>query len=110
MAITQVEISQDNKYNDSDLLPVHSQLVFLVNATWTTSAPDNLYVGIFDDTDTLLDTYKCIPYSDIQANVRQFAFIASEPVRSMMEPFDDTLQAVDTLVHIPEMTKVLRLR
>ena len=110
MAITLIEISQDNKYNGSDLLPVHSQLVFLVNATWTTAAPDNLYVGIYDESDTLLDTYKCIPYSDILTNVRQFAFIASESVRSMMESFDDTLQAVDTLVHIPEMTKVLRFR
>jgi hypothetical protein len=112
MAITLINIDQDNKDGVSDLLPAHSKLVFLIDVEYTGAAPDRLDVEIYDTDDTLLETYNAIPFDDLLGTpaTRQFAFVADGIVRGLMEEFDDTFQLFDTLVSIPEMTTRLRLK
>jgi uncharacterized protein (TIGR02145 family) len=109
MAITSITISQDNIFNDSDLLPIHSPLIFIVDVVYTGTAPDTLKVGIYEDS-ALIETYKCIPYVDLTSTLRQFMFIADEPIRCLMGGFDDFLQVTDTLEYVEDITKVLTLR
>lgn len=110
MAITSITISQDNIFIGSNLLPIHSPLVFIVTVIYTTTAPDILKVGIYDDTSTLLDTFKCIPYEDTNSTTRKFIFIANEVIKGLMNGFDDELINLNQLTYIENITKVLRLR
>jgi len=109
MAITDISISQDNKVSDSNLIPVHSPVIFIVDVTYTGLVPDTLNVELYDKDDVLIDTYKCIPYLDLLATLRQFIFIADEPIRSLMEGFDDFAQLNETFVPVPDITKVFKL-
>jgi hypothetical protein len=110
MAITDITITQDNVINGSNLLPIHSPLAFIADVTYSGTTPDVLYVQIRDDTDTLIDTWKAIPYKDLLATVRQFVFIANDPVKTLMEDFCDTFQLDATFEHIEEITKILKIR
>lgn len=109
MAITNITISQTNEYNGSNLLPVHSPLIFKADATYTGTPPDVLLLDIINDGE-VLGTYKCIPGDDLTASVRQFIFIADGLVKGFMSDFDDTSQLNETFQHIPEMTKVLDVK
>jgi hypothetical protein len=108
MAIISIEIVQDNKVGNSDLVPIHSPLIFLINATYNVSIPDYILVDIKEDS-TVLSTWKCIAYKDLSTSVRQFAFIANEPVLSQMESFEDFAQLENSLEFVENITKVLEL-
>lgn len=93
MAITSITVIQDNKVSSKPLLSVHNPLVFIVEANYTSTAPDTLYVSESVNS----GVYSCIPCSDPQAGKRQFMFIASEVensiIRGLMGEFDDIIQA-----------------
>ena len=89
MAITSITVIQDNKVSSKPLLSVHNPLVFIVEANYTSTAPDTLYVSESVNS----GVYSCIPYSDPQSGKRQFMFIADEIIRGLMQEFDDTVQA-----------------
>jgi hypothetical protein len=110
MAISDITISQDNVVNGSNLLPIHSTVTFLADVTYSGLTPDVIHVEVRDDTDTLIDTWKAIPYKDLLATVRQFAFVANDPVKSTMLGFDDFFQLIDTLEYAEDITKVLKIR
>jgi hypothetical protein len=113
MSITAINISQDNIINGSDLLPVQSPIAFIVDVTYTDVVPDDLTVEIYSTDGVnmeLLDTYRAIPYKDPLTTVRQFAFKASEPIKSLMGPFDDIVQNTDTLINITDITKRFLLK
>lgn len=110
MAITNITLSQDNVVNGSNLEPVHSTLSFIADITYTGGIPSVIHVEIRDGTDTLLETYKAIPYKDLLSTLRQFVFIADGPVKSIMESFDDFFQLDDSLVFVDDITKVLKIR
>jgi len=92
MAITSITVIQDNKVDSCPLLSVHNPLVFIVEANYTSTAPDTLYVSESINS----GIYSCIPYSDPQAGKRQFMFIADEIIRGLMGDFDDIIQAGTT--------------
>lgn len=110
MAITNISISQDNKVGESNLIPVHSPVIFIVDVTFTGLVPDTLKVQILDINDVLIDTYKCIPYKDLLATLRQFIFIADQPIRGLMEGFDDFAQLNETFIPVPDITLQLKLK
>lgn len=110
MAITDISITQDNIVSGSNLLPVHSTLSFIADVTYSGTTPDVIHVEIRDDTDTLIDTWKAIPYKDLLATLRQFVFIANDPVKSIMSEFDDVFQLDTTTVNIEDITKILKIR
>lgn len=110
MAITDITISQDNVVNGSNLEPVHSTLVFIADVTYTGGIPEVIHVEIRDDADTLLETYKAIPYKDPLSTVRQFVFVADGPVKSIMESFDDFFQLNESLIFVDDITKMLKVR
>jgi hypothetical protein len=109
MAITAVNIAQNNIVGDSNLMAVHSPLIFLINASYSGASPENFYCKVYDEDDTLLGTFKCIPYLDILATLRQFMFIADSILRGFMYDFSDELQSAGSLEHIEDMTKIFKL-
>lgn len=110
MAITNINIVQDNLVNGSNLLPVHSPLSFIIEAVYTAVAPDVLLVEVYDADDNLLESARCIPYTDPTETTRQFVFKASRLIRSLLENFDDIFQANESFVNVPEITKELKLK
>ena len=110
MAITGVSISQNNIVSGSNLIPIHSPVIFIADVTYSGLLPNILNVQILDDTDTLLETYKAIPYRDPLATVRQFMFVAGEPIRSLMNGLEDFFQLDDTLEYVDDITKVIKLK
>lgn len=110
MAINEIEITQSNVVEGSNLLPIHSDLVFIADVTYEGQTPDIVHVEIRDINDTLLETYKAIPYKDLLSTLRQFVFVANEPIKSLMGLFDDFSQLNDTLLPVPDITKELKIR
>ena len=97
MAISAINISQDNIVSGSNLMPVHSPFVFIAEATYSGSVPTDLYVIVYDLTGGILGQYKCIPHEDPLATVRTFLFDSAQFLRSFMEDIDDELQLNQTL-------------
>lgn len=108
--ITGISISQDNKIGDSDLLAVHSPLIFLIDVTYTGLIPDILYCDIYNEDSELLGSFKCIPYKDLLPEIRQFMFIADGFLRGYMEGFDDFVQTEYSLVYVEDITKIFELK
>lgn len=109
MAITDITISQDNIVNGSNLMPVHSTLVFLVDVTYTGVDPTNILVDIIHDSE-VLETYKCIPFKDPLSNIRTFAFVANDVMKGLMGEFDDFAQLDETLEYVEGRTKLFTLK
>lgn len=109
MAITGISISQDNKVIDSNLVPIHSPVIFIADVTYTGLVPEVLNVEISDSTG-LLDTYRAIPYADPLATVRQFAFIANTAIKGLMDSFEDFHQLNETFLPVPDVTKEFTLK
>lgn len=108
MAISNINISQNNVYNGSNLLPIHSDLTFLVDATYSGDVPNVILVDIIHDSE-VLSTYRLIPYRDSLSTVRTFAFKAGV-IKGLMNDFNDEYQLNETLVYINDMTKVFTLK
>lgn len=109
MAITNIEIVQDNIVGDCDLLSVASPLVYLVNATYTGAVPDVIYARLFDG-ETDLGYYKCLPWKDLSSTVRQFWFRADEILRQYVPLLEDVTQSDNTLIEINGAVKGLTLK
>lgn len=110
MAITAIEITQDNIVSGSDLLPVHSPLVFIAKVTYNTSIPDYVLVDIIDEYSIVLETLRANPYQDLSATEREFYFIADEVLRSKMNDFDDFAQTTATLQYVTDITKLFTIK
>ena len=109
MPLSLIEISQDNIYNDSDLMPVHSTLVFLVDVTYSGSIPEYIYCDVYNEDSELLGTFKCIPNRDKTLTKREFAFVADEVLRGFMNSYDDFVQSDYSFVSVPDITKFFTL-
>lgn len=111
MAVTLLTVIQDNKViSGSDLLCVHSPLIFIIDAEYTGTAPDAIYVKVQDvPAYTLLGTYKLIPYLDTSSTHRQFIFIADAIIRGLMEDFPDFVQSGQSLVPVADIIKKFSL-
>jgi hypothetical protein len=109
MAITNISIYQDNSVGDSNLIPIHSPVIFLIDVTFNASTPEAIYVDILNSSMVVIDTYRCIPFRDKSATIRQFMFIANDPIKSIMNGFGDTLQLSDILEFVPDITLNLLL-
>lgn len=110
MAVSSIDMVQDNITGESNLMCVHNPLVFVFNATYSGTAPTLIYCQIYDEDSVLLGTYKCIPYAEVSGLIRQFIFNADSILRGLMEDFDDFYQASGTMVYVEGMTKVFTLR
>jgi hypothetical protein len=109
MAINSITISQDNKVNGSDLLPVHSTLVFLADVNYTGEYPLSILVDIIEDGD-ILETFRASVNTDLLANLRQFYFVANDVIKGLMGSFDDFAQLNDTLAYVNDITKTVTLK
>ena len=110
MSISAYDMVQDNITNDSNLVSVHNPLVFKINVTYSSTAPEILYCKIYDDSSTLLGTFKCIPWQDILATVRQFIFVADGILRGLMDDFDDFQQSSGSIQYCDGMTKFFNIQ
>lgn len=109
MAVTALNISQDNIEGDSNLMAVHSPLIFLINVNYTGTAPDTIYCDVYDSDDVDLGRFKCIPYYDLTSALRQFMFIADSILRGFMDTFEDIVQSGGSLEYIENITKEFKL-
>lgn len=109
MAITAIDIYKDNKVGNCDLLNVASPLVFLVDVTYATAPPDNLYARLYDKDDVKLGVYRCMPLKDLSNVIRRFAFYSDEILRQYIPPLDDFTQSSGTLVAIPDAVKQFKI-
>ncbi len=89
--ITTLTIFQDNIEGESNLMPVHSPLVFLVDADFTGEVPDYIYCHIYH-AGILLNTFKCIPYKLVSSGKYRFMFIADSILRGYMDDYADFYQ------------------
>ncbi len=107
MAISTLTIIQDHVIPAaSDLLCVHSPLVFIIDAEYSGVAPDYIYASIYDVPGTnFIDKFKMIPYLDVSSTHRQFIFISDSIVRGLMEDFPDFVQTGESLVIVEDITK-----
>ncbi len=111
MAITSITITQDNIVNGSNLVPIHSPVVFLAEVVYTgLTPPDFLYIDILDKDSNLLDTVKSFKESDQSSTISTYSFIANDFVKSVMPDFGDFDQTNDTLVYCENMTKQLYVK
>lgn len=103
MAITAIEIIQDNLVNGCELLSVHNPLVFIARATFTGDKPDYLYVNINSV------QYKAIYLRDESLTERDFYFIADEVLRKELGKIEDINQTTDTILSISNLSKELTI-
>lgn len=106
--ITTLTIFQDNIEGESNLMPVHSPLVFLIDADYTSTAPDYIYCKLYYN-ETLLNTFKCIPYELIIPGEMRFMFIADSILRGYMDSYDDFYQDEDIAYVAENITKKFTL-
>jgi len=99
MAAVAISIEQDNSIGGVYLMSIHNPLVFIVKATYTSTAPDVIYAKINSV------VYNCIYYSDESATERLFYFIADEILRSNLGHLTDRAQTADTILHIDDLSK-----
>ena len=107
--ITGISVYQDNKIGNSDLLPVHSPLVFLIDVSYSGAAPNDLYAILKDENDLELATFNCIPYRDVLATVRRFAFVANDLIRGYMDGFDDEVTTAFSIAYVNGITKIFKV-
>jgi hypothetical protein len=108
MSVEAVTIFQDNitGRNGSDLLAVHSPLIFIADAEYSGSPPDYLYVHIYDVPGLVyLGSFKMIPYKDTSGTHRQFMFISDSILRGLMEDFPDFVQTGESFDIVEDITK-----
>lgn len=106
--ISSLNLIQDNKVVNSDLMAIHSPFIFLVDAIYTGEVLF-IYCKIYNESDQLLNTFKCIPYKDITATQRRFMFVANSILQGEMEGFEDFAQSVGSFVPVPDITKKFKL-
>ena len=103
MAITDINVVQDNIVGDCNLLAIHSPLSFIIDVTWNTDLPE-LFVDDMNLTEEVLETFRCIFYRDLTATVREFIFIAStgkeSVLRGYMTEYNDFLQTAGTIERV----------
>lgn len=107
--ITGISVYQDNKIGNSDLLPVHSPLVFLIDVSYSGAAPNDLYAILKDENDVELATFNCIPYRDVLSTVRRFAFVANDLIRGYMDGFDDEVTTAFSIAYVNGITKIFKV-
>jgi len=111
--ITNLYITQSNTTEDSNLVAIHSPLVFIVDATYTGAPPDigEVRVSIYDgwDYDNLLDAFICNVLEDPYPGVRRFYFRADSVLRGWMDGFDDNFQSDGSFLFVDEITKQFRI-
>jgi hypothetical protein len=110
MAIISINITQDNIVNGSNLMPIHSPLIFLADVTYSGLTPDILLIDVIDENSVVLDTFRAIPYKDLLLNCRQFMFIADKVLRGYMDEFDDIVQTANSLIHVAAITKQFTIK
>ena len=103
MAITDIDVIQDNIVGDCNLLAIHSPLSFIIDVTWDTDLPE-LFVDVMNLTEEVLATFRAIFYRDLTATVREFIFVAStgkeSVLRGYMTEYNDFLQTAETIERV----------
>jgi len=109
MAIDSISIIQNNKVGDSNLLPIHSPLSFLIDVEYSGEYPTELYVDIISNSN-VIGNYKAIPFKDVLGNVRRFIFVATDVLKGIMADFDDTFQVLNSLVPLENITRLITIK
>lgn len=106
---SKIDIVQNNVTELTNLLSVHNPISFLANVTYVGQAPEHITVFLSDENNNELGTFSAIPYKDINANTRQFIFIADKIIRSYLDDFYDYRSELNVIEFVPNITKVMNI-
>ena len=106
---SKIDIVQNNVTELTNLLSVHNPISFLANVTYIGQAPEHITVFLSDENNNELGTFSAIPYKDINANTRQFIFIADKIIRSYLDDFYDYRSELNVIEFVPNITKVMNI-
>ena len=106
---SKIDIVQNNVTELTNLLSVHNPISFLANVIYVGQAPEHVTVFLSDENNNELGTFSAIPYKDIDANTRQFIFIADKIVRSYLDEFYDYRSELNVIEFVPNITKVMNI-
>jgi hypothetical protein len=106
--ITGLEIVQNNIVGTVNVMAVHNDLVFLIDATYTGNAPDFIYCVVIVDNEQQL-VARCLYHSDITESIRRFIFVADEIIKGFMPSFDDFVQESGSFIECTNISKELTL-
>ena len=106
--ISELNITQSNIEGVVNVMAVHNDLVFLIDATYSGDIPTSIYCSVkVDGVERLLA--RCLYKKDISENVRQFIFVADEILRGMMPDYSDFTQGAGTFVEVTNISQVFSL-
>ena len=106
---SKIDIVQNNVTELTNLLSVHNPISFLANVIYVGQAPEHVTVFLSDENNNELGTFSAIPYKDIDANTRQFIFIADKIIRSYLDEFYDYRSELNVIEFVPNITKVMNI-
>lgn len=110
MAVTSIEIVQDNVIGDVNLMAAHNPLVFIARATWDTEAPEEIFAYVIYDIYANADKYRAIFYQDYSETERDFLFIADEPIRKRLEDVEEYDQSVNQIISVINLSEEITIR
>lgn len=94
MAITKLEIIQDNIVSNVKWLTINNRLCFICSATYTGVTPSSITVYLMVGQGAVSQQYKAIPLKDISSTERYFIFFAEPYIKAFIPPFEDQLQTI----------------
>ena len=106
---SKIDIIQNNVTELTNLLSVHNPISFLANVIYVGQAPEHVTVFLSDENNNELGTFSAIPYKDIDANTRQFIFIADKIIRSYLDEFYDYRSELNVIEFVPNITKFMNI-
>ena len=108
MAISKLDIYQNNVEGSINLMAIHSPLVFLIDATYSGDYPNYIYCSVNIDGEQKV-LARCLYHSDVDETTRRFRFVADDILRSYMPKFDDFVQEAGSFVYCGNISQVFDL-
>jgi hypothetical protein len=111
MAITNINIFQDNIVDGSNLLSVDNPLIFLFDVTYSGEAPDSLGIKLFDDSTLLLEQRAIGIRSIATGSIIRFRYDATKIIPSFFDTDSiDDVDQVENAFDQMAITKTMKIR
>lgn len=111
MAITSINITQNNISGRCNLLSVHNPLVFLCDVVYTLAKPNVLFVELQDSESNILATFQAIEIAeDNTTGTVSYMFEANDILSAFMDDIDDFYSQLNVIEFVENITKDFTLR
>lgn len=111
MAITSINITQNNISGRCNLLSVHNPLMFLCDVVYTLAKPNFLFVELQDSESNILATFQAIEIAeDNTTGTVSYMFEANDILSAFMDDIDDFYSQLNVIEFVENITKDFTLR